>query len=274
PPANYEAAQLTTLYRTLEERLARLPGVQGAGLALYNPLTNNWGEMIVVAGHPVPTMSEQAGASWDRVSTRYLHDLGVPLVRGRAFTDADNEHAALVAIVNEAFVRRFFKSDEDPLGQHFGIDVPENANTYQIVGVVRDAKFAGFALRDPARPMFFVPLAQTVAYTNEMFQRIERASHGVGGILLVSTMPAGALEPVVTKAMADLDPNLTVINLRTLTEQVALMFDQDRAVASLAGLFGIISLVLAGVGLYGVTSYAVAQRTNEIGVRLPLCPHP
>ena len=98
------------------------------------------------------------------MSADYLQNFGMTLVRGRAFTAADNETTAPVAIVNEAFVKRFFKSDEDPLGQHFGLDLPENAGTFRIVGVVRDAKFAGFALSRPARPMFYVPLAQNVDY--------------------------------------------------------------------------------------------------------------
>ena len=97
------------------------------------------------------------------------------LVRGRHFTAADNETSEAVAVVNEAFVRRFFKSDEDPLDQHFGLDLPENVDTYRIVGIVRDAKFAGFALDRPARPMFFVALAQTVDYTNPMMKRLESA---------------------------------------------------------------------------------------------------
>ena len=156
PPATYTAEKLAALYRDVEERLNRLPGVQGAGLALYNPLTDNWGELVLVAGHPPPKPGEQAGASWDRVSANYLQNLGVKLVRGRHFTAADNETTEHVAVVNEAFVRRFFKSDEDPIDQHFGLDLPENVNTYRIVGIVRDAKFAGFALDRPARPMFFV----------------------------------------------------------------------------------------------------------------------
>ena len=93
--------------------------------------------------------------------------------------------------MNEAFVRRFFKSDEDPLDQHFGLDLPENVSTYRIVGVVRDAKFAGFALDRPARPMFYVPLAQTVDYANPMMKRLEFGSHFVRGLLLVTNMPPG-----------------------------------------------------------------------------------
>ena len=150
-PATYTQPQLAALYRRLEDRLNSLPGIQGSGLALYNPLTNNWGELILVSGHPAPKMSEEAGASWDRVSAHYLQNFGMTILRGRHFTEADNETTAPVAIVNQAFVKRFFKSDRSRRPA-LRPRSAENIKTFRIVGIVRDASSQDSACGGPRVP--------------------------------------------------------------------------------------------------------------------------
>jgi predicted permease len=267
--AGYNATRVPALYRQIEDRFSALPGVTSFSMSVYSPLEgDNWGECVIQQGHPAPGPNAKCGSTWDRVSTHFLESIGVPIVRGRNFSEQDTASTPQVALVNQEFVKTFFPN-QDPIGQHFGIDFPQYSGSFQIVGV-----FADFKMNNPGspiRPVFLRPLAQPFAgYKEPEMVSGENQSMNMNAMIIQFNAPQQNVDTLVRRTLAGIDPNLTVMDLRPFETQVAGNFNQERLIARLTSLFGILALILASVGLYGVMSYFVARRTGEIGIRMAL----
>jgi predicted permease len=263
--AGYRLDQLTSLDRRIHDSLSSIPGVSAVALCKYSPLSGGgWGGGVWVDGHPAPDNH----AFLDQVTARYFDAIGTPILQGRGISEQDTATSRHVAVINEAFARKYFKN-EDPIGKHFGKDGIKSVHQYEIVGVVQDARYFDSNFGKPIGPFFFLPAAQQ-DISPETGKVISPGSYFLNGIVLVTQPGAGLSYAQIRKTMASVDLNLPIISIHTLKQEVDGVFTQQHLIARLTSLFGLLSLVLASIGIYGVTAYNAGSRINEIGIRMAL----
>ncbi len=253
--AGYSEARGFAYCRDLRDRLAGLPDVRAAAAANPGPLSGSErGGSITVEGYH-PAEDEETDGSFHSVSPDYFRTLGIPLLAGREFTERDDAAAPKVAIVNQAFVRRYF-GNRNPIGRHV---TRGTSNTRlpdrEIVGMAADNKHRN--LRDAARPTMYYPFAQE--------ERLERMNFYVR-----TAGDESQVGPLIRQAVQQLDANLPVIDMKSMQVRVEESVHTERLIAALSGAFGVLATLLASIGLYGIVAYTVARRTPEIGVRIAL----
>ncbi|HEV3277805.1 MAG TPA: ABC transporter permease [Terriglobia bacterium] len=269
--AGYHGDQLAALYTRLQDSLSRVPGVSAVALCLLSPQGgNNWGGTVWADGHPPPGPRDDNFAFWDRVTPGFFDAVGNRILRGRAISEEDTADSQHVVVINEAFARKFFRN-EDPIGKYFGRPGVSagSSHQYEVVGVAQDARYLNFDFDKPISPFFFLPAAQYDIFKTGAMDP-DPGSHFLHDIVVVTRTGANPSFAQLRQAIASVDPNLPVVSMQSLREQVAGQFGQQRLLAWLTSFFGALSLILASIGLYGITAYNAGRRTNEIGVRLAL----